>query len=123
MFNQFWNTVKLLGLDGNLILYCTLGALAGSAGDVLILSAARGEIINYLKLISGILLYASCGAAWYFIVKATNGSYSQGASIWSFVGAIIAIFIAIWANEKQTVAQWLGFLLIIAGVIIRGVAK
>lgn len=107
--------------QANLIWCCILGAIAGAIGDVLILSAARGDEYNYQKLIAGVVLYASCGAAWYLIVKASHGSYSQGASVWSLIGAIVSVFIAFWANDKQTFWQWFGFLLIIAGVIIRAV--
>lgn len=109
-------------MNSRSLLWGFIGAGFGALGDVVILKASKGGPRADWYFAAGILAWALCGPAWYYVMKATDSRYTIGAPAWTISGSILGVIIALVLREKQTFWQWAGFLLISAGVILHALA-
>lgn len=77
------------------------------------------EALPLTMLTGALVFYLLGGIAWYKILRITDGNYAGAASVWGCMAAVLSIALAFIVGQKQTTGEWIGFGLIVVGVLVR----
>ena len=97
--------------------FALVGAALGAVGDVAGVAAARGWHPR-LTLAASLVAWTGCGPAWFGLCRSAQGNFTAAAVAWGMTGALVTALLAVCAGDGQTRVQWVGFALVMAGILV-----
>lgn len=95
-----------------------LGAASGMYADVLCVRAVQTGA-GAGPIVAASCIFALSAPLWYCMACLTRGSFIEGIIVWSTAAAVFSVVAVILCDGRQTFRSWLGFGLIILGVLVR----
>jgi uncharacterized membrane protein len=103
-----------------LLLLGFLGAINGSAADVLCVKAAQSPQHPWWMVPLASLMLSMSAPLWYVMSRMSGGKYVEPAIAWTIASTFTVIVAVTICDGHQSPRQWLGFALILVGALVRG---
>jgi len=103
-----------------LLLLGLLGAINGSAADVLCVKAVKYPQHALWMVALGAVMLGAGAPLWYWMSRISGGKYVEPALAWTYASTFTVVAAVLICDGHQSPRQWVGFALILIGALVRG---
>jgi uncharacterized membrane protein len=97
-----------------------VGAVNGSAADVLCVKAAQQPQNAWWMVGLASAMFCLSGPIWYVMSRLAGGKYTEPAIAWTIASTFTVLIAIRLCDGQQTPRQWFGVALILMGALVRG---